>query len=921
MVHIALKIFFWILTALVWVFLLLLSFSFESVSPSDISFISPSFEPELSYNTSGKIKTIYQQELNPLDTLYTDLNITPEIQKNNISLLPGNYVFEIHDINSSYTLQTPSSAVLIDTPGVFIVSIQSDTLITVASVSWVLELQLHNNSWDMLNQVILYPHMYIKWNPKRGVLVRDGDITRVSQVFQIWYIPYDTSSPEKIFNHLAYDNTFNTDFFTQVAHIIRSKYTFFQTNISIETTVNLFPWEKRLQQYANWFINNEKKRAYFQHLIRQNIILLITQFESPSMLISSIIKNLNDLHTIDTAGYRDIRSVIDVYYEYVMRVNKDIWVKQSFGKLMQELWENAKKREKYDQSSLVISDLFFQQYFWDHTDIYQNISLFTQNYIHDWGNAEISFQTLPYTLFFLEAVMTQSEAWTGVPFPLFLQLLKDYQTIAEPLYTNAEDKTIQSGIFIHESILEKISYTLRNYAFLETRNDSGLLERNNTNITPIEREEISTITGQFFDFLSKNKWVLPMQQKTQDILLSYQWHQSIIDEMLLALSDYESYITQYDITKKQLLQEYTIKSKQEKYLFSPSEVAKYLSRFTWVQIDASNIHVQGYNFCQNQKNTDIISEEPGPDYCYEVKNMRLGNMQISFLLFPQEKNKIDFIMVQSGGQLQSLNGSYRLDEQEAQFAELYKNAKQEDQSKYDFDRFFLATFSETQSFDSIDAFDNNTVLNEDKFVRSFKSTKLFGPEWDFTSVDDFLYVTYENVLLEKKPDNTTYIAQIQTSDISTHFVHDGKDISVRWELSGNYWFLPNHSFSDIALTFINPSVKNTKIYLLSGNNIYIEEDISISNISLALQPLFIQLGSLQSIHSFVTQNSNISSNEMQYSYIPSQQQSSVIFSDKGVDIQLIINSSGTTVIYDNKKMVENISQTNELNNILETILQ
>ena len=93
-----------------------------------------------------------------------------------------------------------------------------------------------------------------------------------------------------------------------------------------------------------------------------------------------------------------------------------------------------------------------------------------------------------------------------------------------------------------------------------------------------------------------------------------------------------------------------------------------------------------------------------------------------------------------------------------------------------------------------------------------------------------MYITYENVILQKDGKNNTYIAEILTSDISYDWKEQWLETLIRWDLSASYSFLPNHSFSDIAIAFINTNIKNTKIYLLSGNNIYIEEDISIEKI-------------------------------------------------------------------------------------------
>ena len=75
-----------------------------------------------------------------------------------------------------------------------------------------------------------------------------------------------------------------------------------------------------------------------------------------------------------------------------------------------------------------------------------------------------------------------------------MRLLDDYQIISQELYTNADSKTIQSGLFIHESILEKISYTIRQYSFIEDRNEAGLLERNTSNISPGDIQDIKNIT-------------------------------------------------------------------------------------------------------------------------------------------------------------------------------------------------------------------------------------------------------------------------------------------------------------------------------------------------------------------------------------------------------------------------------------------
>ena len=107
--------------------------------------------------------------------------------------------------------------------------------------------------------------------------------------------------------------------------------------------------------------------------------------------------------------------------------------------------------------------------------------------------------------------------------------------------------------------------------------------------------------------------------------------------MILALSDYESYITQYDITKKQLLQEYTIKSKQNNYVFSIAAAQQYFSQFTGINISAENIRVYDYDYCQNSQSTPQWNGQQGIDYCYEITEWQLENKKISFLFFPTRK--------------------------------------------------------------------------------------------------------------------------------------------------------------------------------------------------------------------------------------------------------------------------------------------
>ena len=129
--------------------------------------------------------------------------------------------------------------------------------------------------------------------------------------------------------------------------------------------------------------------------------------------------------------------------------------------------------------------------------------------------------------------------------------------------------------------------------------------------------------------------------------------------------------------------------------------------------------------------------------------------------------------------------------------ERIQNVKdREDREKYDFWNFFLNTFSQQDASDAVELFEinNNNNTTEDKFIVVFKRDKLLWKTWEFSVVDDFLDIDFNDI---------DVVAAWESYDI---FITDA-DINIdvdKWDLSADFtssYVLKqdNHYFKNIRL--------------------------------------------------------------------------------------------------------------------------
>ncbi|MCH2188202.1 hypothetical protein MK079_00030 [Candidatus Gracilibacteria bacterium] len=881
---------------MIFAFFILLSF-FSNVPHTDIKDYSytPNTQTLIIQNQEND-QTIFKTPLGGLDIIYSGLeniDISGNDNHSTISLTNGRYTFWINDIAPNYVVSLPSSQILLNTPGIVNIEIEDENNISVTSVNSVAQMDFLNNEGEVMQSIWLPPHTSISGNPKRGVLIRGGDIIRVGQVFDIKY--KNISHIEDIF------------FDTILADIIATKKSF-GVSLNIDNHTSLFPGEARMEKYASLLINDEKKGVYLTHNITKYLGALIENPESKDILIPKIQDFFQQLKQIDTQKYDTAQNIAQYFWFTVLGNIVNIDAQIAYFELLQTL--KATAHVSPQKSSLVLSQIFAPYSSAGYQYIFEAMGEYILLYQKEQNNR--AKPELPYILFFLENILLEQDQDTPFKKDLstpslthFLELLVDYESIASIWYQDAQQKTIESSLYRNEKIFQKLAWTIRSSLFEENRDENEILIKNTSNIAQQDIQMISRISENFFDFFEKNKESLQQnKQSSQELSQAYYGHKSILDEMIGALSDYESYRTEYDVTKKQLLQEYSIRSQQEDTNLNIEQAREYLEQFTGIQKQNLDIQIIDYTTCQGDATADLSTEEI--PYCYQIKNLGIDNKLISFHLLPFEKNKITNIRIQSGGITEKLKGSYKLDEQKRELDEKKASVRAEEKYKYDFSLFFQNTFGRSIITNQIDEFEVETIQVEDKFIRSFKTTKLFGDEGDFSSISDFLYITYQNVILEKDDSNNTYIAHILNSDISDTILDGDKSISVRGELKSKYRFLPDHSFYETKVRFINPSIKNTKTYLLSGNNIYITGSISIENLPSALRPLFEKINTGQSIHGSLLRELKIPVSEILYSYDIKTQTMIISAEYKGAALEIFVGENGIDISYD-KKIQKNIS--------------
>jgi len=321
-----------------------------------------------------------------------------------------------------------------------------------------------------------------------------------------------------------------------------------------------------------------------------------------------------------------------------------------------------------------------------------------------------------------------------------LKIMSHYISLDDVIYSSGSDKRSVTWIYVHLDVLKKMEDFIRNGLFKEERGKNDvLIKSRNFSINVSELALLQKNTQSILDFYKNNKKFLQVwTQKDASIIRDYSILEQSFAEYFAALNDYGSYIYDYDISKTNLFWIKTLGRSDADITLSRSNAISYISSFRWVTTSGIEVEVL--------------------DTYYKIKNIFISWKKIDFYLYPFEENKIDTIYINNA--LKTV--SYKLDIVEWIWHEKREVARdEEEKDRYDFKNFFTNTFFTDGVINNAGDFDvaEKWWEVEDKFVVVFKRDRLLSSDWEFSSIDSFLSIDFDDITLTES--GQTYDISIQ----------------------------------------------------------------------------------------------------------------------------------------------------------------
>lgn len=695
-------------------------------------------------------KNIFSEKLNDTDRIYYSSKWSYTFSNNdkevNIDILNWIFIFDLNDLTKTYNINSKGFNLKPLEWGLIYVDVNDDKVL-VFSISSITNLSFINlDSLKELNNIYLFPHSYIKFNPYSNEESQLGnDLFRIETSRMNWYFPdsffskdyYEKQDSLNIFYEtwLNFIETVKQDIIKQTKQISSD----FAKLKSIKPSI--FFWTEYIEKYLFLFINDGKKAVYYKNIIFNDLIILLNSEKEDEEKINDIKDSLITLKSIDYKAYEEMNLLIKKYYIIISQYkpigeSKAIY---NFTSLISKLDNiNLNKeinflaylylRNLYHNYDFVWNISLFNKSFLVFLDkFYQNLDLTNDNIIIFWETNKKLIESL---LVFLENYIKINLFNNVSDISSDVNIFSKYIPLNKTIYFSLNDeKAIETGLEKNRELINKISDFFSNYVFNSQRDDkTGLLIENKTiNLDIDSLVLLKNILDKLFKLADTYKADLDYNTKTESLFRFYTTYKTNLDEYLLALTDIDLYSKTYsDLYKK--LNNYSVEVKTDEY--SSSDLISYFSYFNWLSL--SNLKIEK------------ITEN---NY-FKVDWLIVNNNVFSFDIYPDQYFRIENIKINWEENIYS----YELETEKTIWEEKYDSLDGEDpdKEKYNFKNFFLQTFFAGPSSTSIVTVWETTAswyTEEDKIIAAFKRDILLAKDWEFSSLQDVLKIDYEDLIV------------------------------------------------------------------------------------------------------------------------------------------------------------------------------
>lgn len=829
----------------------------------------------------------------------------------NINLWEWIYLINISELNSEYIINSEWFRIKNNWPlSVYIDTTNRRKLIF--SINTIVNIEiLDTSNFEIINNIYLYPHKYIRLFPERNPQIKNADLLRVS--LSTWLDYFNDKIIEKwsvnnIFKEriIWKDNELNEEISKMFLYLYESNIR--ETKILNWLKTDKFwniVWENLIKKYNEFFLNKDKKIIYYKNAVIRSLWDLVKSEKIENSKVDFLISSLKELKNIDEEWYNEMKIIVEYYSSIIINWNKkDINSKINFSKIYNTLKWNEYKFN--NDNNLILNDIFFNFDFLNEDNLYTKLKIFNENNLKnklsEWEKSYFMFFLNKITTYWLDEIVKNK----NIKIEDILSILNIYVDLSINFYSKDEEVIVRTWINEYNDITKIILKSIKDL-FFNRNNESLLLERKNEH--EIKMEDINildTSLNKIFNYYKNNKTKVPNTQNNIQIKESIEKNIEIFEEYILALKDENRYIATYNKKIKDLI--FWDWIKQEKERLSIENALEYLSTFTYIKLDNVKIEIKNYDYCVRPSKDNDLKEISDP-YCYKISNLEIWEWAkfLGFLLHPFNFNNINnFDITLKNWEKEINNWSYRLDNLKIDLDEKAKMASnQEDIEKYSFSNFFLNNFLKNQESTTWNIDNLNNIINineESEIVKFLKRSRLLWTNWTLSAIKSRINIDY----------NSIFVKEIWNSNFDIEIIwwklnYQESNNFYEWDFNSKYLFTPNNSF-------LNPDIKLydwRKNILLNWNKVNMIWEIKLEKLENEIEIFFKKINDLSTI--LLIFNNTLSINQFNIEYVIEDK--TFIIEEEQYKI-IILDWEVTSLTKNNKNLINKNIPINRTNDIL-----
>lgn len=604
-------------------------------------------------------------------------------------------------------------------------------------------------------------------------------------------------------------------------------------------------WIDFIERYIKIFYNKNKKITYYKNNILSLYFDLLWEEKYDKASTELINKELIKLRNLDLKAYNSIKDFeknlalwVLTSYNRSFIVPKMIYLELLSGSALNNqerswfyiysfsLFSEYQALWKFSYNMFDSFSQAFRQWFEKVEESSNQAALQSTQTALRWDSENISLRFEYFAFFLSEQVQLFLNEEFGVyDLSFSLNTLENYLNTSMIAYDNTSTSQV-TQIHNFNEVFNKLNLYIREHYFRKERNSNNLLViHSKKTLTNTHLQELNDVVNIMRSFYRESEKYLDSAINSRDKALSESWEDNInkVTEYYSALWNYTSYISEYDLVKKEALKLETYSEVQEEDL-TKKDIIEYLSQFKGINMNYALIKVID-------------------NYYYEVKNVRLQGQKLDFEIFPYENYKIQSIVFDG----EELSFQYKLETIESKWEENYRRASRDKKENYDFSRFFTNVFFAEKKSTAVDfVADNSEAKEEDRAIIVLKRDKLLGEE--FAHFKN-LKPAYFHLNADKNGEN--FLITMQDVPFSYSTMVNGKSIGYAWLLQGEYIFTDtSHHFKNTKITLQRQTNSRSRgqEYLFDGNEIILQGNVHVKDIESEIEKIIYDLSMLEKIY-------------------------------------------------------------------------